>query len=629
MDGAIYFALARMSRHFDVKVKRTSKGAPPTSQAPASSRSILSPFLAVFCYLASLMPALLLLFFLVFSACHFSAAQSPDRPPPSLIIVGVHLVTLDPRLPNATAVAIAGERIVAVGDDTSILRLAAPSTRVIHASGRVVLPGLTDAHAHLVSLGIEADELDLRGVASEAEVGRRLAAYAKSHPTGWVAGHAWDQNLWSPAQFPDARTLDAAAPGRAVVLSRIDGHALWASQAALAAGGVTRETADPAGGRILRRSDGEPTGVLVDRAMALVEKAIPDDPDDSAIERAILFASDRCLRVGLTGVHDMGTSAHAAAVMQKLAREGRLPIRVYAYFRRSDFDRLIASPPERGLYFRTQGVKLFADGALGSRGAALLEPYSDDPRNVGLVLGSKSDIASIARRANGAGYQVATHAIGDRAVRDTLDAYEEAIGRDASLRDSPVRSEQAKTANSDASRSPRFRVEHAQVVAPGDRKRFAALGVVASMQPTHATSDAPWAPARLGADRIGTAYAWRSLLDADAHVAFGSDFPIELPSPILGLYAAIARKNADGKPSDGFVPRERITFEEAVRAYTEGAAYAAQAESDRGTIAPGKLADFTIIDLTSEQVNAIEPLRTASVAYTIVGGKVRYSNNHR
>ncbi len=526
--------------------------------------------------------------------------------PADLVLVGGAVLTGDPARPTASALALRGRHVVAVGTDAEVRRLVGPATRVVELGGRVVLPGLTDAHAHLVSLGQEREELDLRAVPSEREAGARLAAYARAHPTGWLFGHAWDQNRWTPAAFPDRRTLDAAAPGRAVVLSRVDGHAAWASSAALAAAGITRASKDPPGGRILRRADGEPTGVLVDTAIALVDKAAPGELDDAALEGFILAAARHCLSVGLVGVHDMGTSTRAAAVMRRLADAGRLPIRVYAYFRASELERVLARPPERGAsFFRTQGVKLFADGALGSRGAALLAPYSDDPKNTGLVMASRAEIAAAARRARAAGYQVTTHAIGDRGVRTVLDAYADALGPGAATADH------------------RFRVEHAQVVSPEDRPRFARLGVIASMQPTHATSDAPWAPARLGTERLSGAYAWRTLSRAGARLAFGSDFPVEAPSPLLGLYAATTRKDADGKtvawPTD-----ERLSLADALGAYTAGAAYAAFAEGDRGRLAPGQLADVTILDLARDALERLEPLRTGKASMTIVDGKVAF-----
>ncbi len=527
--------------------------------------------------------------------------------PADLVLLGGDVRTQDPSQPVAQAVAITGRHLRAVGLDAAVRRLIGPKTRVVQLHGRLVVPGLTDAHAHLVSLGQEQEELDLRAVPSQEEAGARLAAYARAHPTGWLFGHAWDQNRWTPAAFPDRRTLDAAAPGRAVVLSRVDGHAAWASSAALAAAGITRATGDPPGGRILRRADGEPTGVLVDTAIALLDRAAPGELDDATLERYILAAARHCLRVGLVGVHDMGTSMRAAAVMRRLADAGQLPIRIYAYFRASELDRALARKPERGdSFFRTQGVKLFADGALGSRGAALLAPYSDDPKNTGLQMSSRAEIAAAARRARAAGYQITTHAIGDRAVRTVLDAYADALGEHALGVDH------------------RFRIEHAQVVSPEDRARFARLGVIASMQPTHATSDAPWATARLGTERLTGAYAWRTLSRAGARLAFGSDFPVEAPSPLFGLYAATTRKDADGKSAGAYRTDERLSLDQALRAYTAGAAYAAHAEADRGTLVAGALADLTVLDLTGAQAEALEALRTAKVAMTIVAGRVQF-----
>jgi predicted amidohydrolase YtcJ len=511
-----------------------------------------------------------------------------------LVLRGGAIVTHDAARPRVRALAADGGRIVAVGDDAEMAAHIGARTRVIELAGRTVLPALTDGHAHLYCLGCALGELDLDGCRSPAECVARVAA---APPGEWLLGRGWDQNRFADARFPAHAALDAAAPDRPVWLRRIDGHAGWANARALALAGVTAATPDPPGGRILREASGAPSGVLVDAAMALVDRVVPP-PDDGAREQAILRAQAVALENGLTGVHEMGIDAATVAAYRRLARDGRLRLRVYAFAEAADALALLArdpDPPAEDARFLVRGIKLFADGALGSRGAALLVPYNDDPHNLGLILTPVEVLERVAARALERGWQVAVHAIGDRANRMVLDAY--------------------ARAGCAAGRDHRFRVEHAQVLAPGDLERLARLGVVASMQPTHATSDLLWAEARLGRERLAGAYAWRRVLDAGVRLVGGSDFPVEGPSPLAGLYAAV---------TGGGRPEQKLTLDEAIRAFSLDAAFGAFEERWRGRAAPGQAADLTVLDrdLLDAPPRA---LLDAKIDFTIVGGRVVYA----
>jgi predicted amidohydrolase YtcJ len=400
-------------------------------------------------------------------------------------------------------------------------------------------------------------------------------------------------------EFPARAPLDAAAPANPVALRRIDGHALWVNGAALRAAGVTAATPDPDGGSIVRDARGEPTGVLVDNAMALVEDKIPAAAPE-VIRRRVLLGARTAAAAGLTAVHDMGIDASMLAAYRQLAAEGALPVRVRGML---DGDKLMAGRhPDRDedgtALFVLAGVKLWADGALGSRGAALLEPYDDDPGNRGLVLTSRAEVERIARATLAGGWQLAVHAIGDRANREVLDAFAAAGVKPAH----------------------RYRIEHAQVVAPEDLRRFGELGIVASMQATHATSDMPWAEARVGARRLQGAYAWRSMLMAGAPLVGGSDFPVEEVAPLLGLWAATTRQDAAGKPEGGWLPEQKLTLHEALHTYTVAPARAAFAEHRRGRLVPGFVADVTVFD----RELLVERLLATRVDMTLLGGRVVY-----
>jgi hypothetical protein len=523
---------------------------------------------------------------------------------PALILVGGQVRTLDPARPTATALAIAGPRIVAVGSDADVRALAGPGTRVIDLRGAAVLPGLVDAHCHLYGLGADLEHVSLRGLRSERDAARALEPAARARPPGeWVIGRGWDQNLWPEAQFPSRRSLDAAYPGRPILLTRVDGHAAWVSSAALAAAGITAATRDPAGGKIERDARGEPTGLLIDNAVALVEAAVPAPPP-AVIARRIRAAARRAVAAGLTGVHEMGIDDATAAVYRELAARGELPLRVTAYLAgdAAQLARLRQPPAPAVGRFSMRGVKLYADGALGSRGARLGADYDDDPGNRGLWVTAPESLAAAVGVATAAGWQVAVHAIGDAAVSAVLDAVLAA----------------ARAHPGDL----RPRIEHLQVVAPADWDRLVEARAIASMQPTHATSDMPWAERRVGA-RIAGAYAWRTVIERGIPLAAGSDFPVEEVSPLLGLYAAVTRQDGAGAPSGGWYPAQRLTLEEAIAAFTSGAAYAERAERARGMLAPGRDADVTVLD---GPLAADRSLLARRAQLVIVGGEVVYDH---
>jgi hypothetical protein len=536
----------------------------------------------------------LILIALLLEAVGGGRAVAAAEAPADLVLRNGDVLTQDLGRPHAHAVAVRGDQIIAVGDDAAVSALIGPGTRVIDLKGRAVVPALTDAHAHLTGLGFALGDVDLRGVASADECARRAAAAAAASPKSarpWIMGRGWDQNRFADKAFPTHATLDQI--DRPVFLERIDGHAGWANAEAMTRAGVTRDTKDPPGGRIVRDAKGELTGVFVDNAMDLIGRAIPA-ASDTQIEAAILRAQDIVAAQGLTGIHDMGVSLGTLDVYRRLAAAGRLKIRIYALGSAGDADTLLAKPPAKSApraMLTVRGIKLYADGALGSRGAALLAPYSDDPKNSGLEIMSAAKLEAIARRAVATGWQVAVHAIGDRGNRNVVDAYQRAGVKPAL----------------------RFRIEHAQVVALDDIPRFAKLGIIASMQPTHATSDSPWAEARLGKERTRGAYAWRRMLDAGVPLAFGSDFPVEEPSLVAGLRAGVDRA--------GWTVDQRLTLEETLRAFTTGAAFAAFEESWRGRAAPGMAADLTIFG------GPANTLTRARIDATIVAGKVVYERN--
>ena len=529
------------------------------------------------------------------------------------VLTAATIRTMDPARPVAGAMAFddAGA-ILAVGE-AGALHARWPDATRLDLGSATVIPGLIDAHGPVAGLGLSRMRVELEGTRDKAEVLARLRAFSDSlQPGDWLLGRGWDQNDWPEQVFPTAADLDAAFPDRPVWLERIDGHAGWANSAALRAtgqdldAGGTRGDWHPAGGRIVRDAQGRATGVLVDGAMALVDGVLPA-MDVASAERALSSGMQEAVRHGLTGVHDAGVSLLQMQAYRNLADRGEMPLRIHAM---ADGDgEALAWLCREGAYRHAGGrlqmraVKFYVDGALGSRGAALLEDYSDDPGNRGLVLMSPDQLGEAVAKARDCGIQVATHAIGDRGNRLVLDAYEAALAGHPGLR---------------------WRIEHAQVLAPEDLPRLAGLGVIASMQPTHATSDMPWARERLGPDRIHGAYAWRSLRDSGARLALGSDFPVESVDPRLGLYAAATRTDAAGEPIGGWLPGEVLTPFEALRGFTRDAAWAGFAEAETGTLAEGLRADFVVV---AEDPLAIPAtgLDDLTVLSTWVDGRAAYT----
>lgn len=527
------------------------------------------------------------------------------------LLHGGTIHTLDPSRPSAEAIAVRDDRIVAVGSAAEVERLRGPGTRMIDLRGATVFPGFIDAHAHVEGLGKAGRILKLQGTRTLGEVVERVraASLAGEHSgaSAWIEGRGWDQNDWPGQAFPTWEDLEGAT-ARPVALRRVDGHAVWVNRAALAVAGITPATSDPEGGKLLRFPDGSPTGVFVDNAMDLVTAAIPRADENERMARLRAAMRDMAA-AGLTAAGEMGADDELIAAYRRLGEEEGLTTRIAVYL--SDDDSLLArwweKGPELGSYggfLSVQGVKFYADGALGSRGAALFEDYSDDPGNRGLLLQSEERLGPAVDRSRAAGFQVAVHAIGDRANRMVLDVF-------------------ARSPKATAVLPARSRVEHVQVLEAADVPRFASVKVIASMQPTHATSDMPWAEARLGPARVRYAYAWRTLLDAGARLALGSDFPVESHRPLLGIYAAVTRSDTEGKPAGGWRPEQRLTVEEAVRGFTLDAAYSFGWEESTGSLVAGKYADLVVL---SRDLYAAPPreILDTRVLFTMAGGRVTH-----
>ncbi len=474
--------------------------------------------------------------------------------------------------------------------------------------GRTVIPGIIDSHVHVMGLGLSLLTVDLSNTRTLAEAQQKIADYAAAHPERpWIVGRGWNQEAWGLGRFPTAAELDAAVADRPVWLERVDGHAGWANSAALSVAGVTAATADPAGGRIERLPGGrEPSGVFVDAAMDLVASKVPP-PRATDRDVALHEAQELLVRSGVTAVADMGSSIEDWMTFRRAGDEGRLRVRIMAYAASVPEMTLIGGTgPTQWLYddrLRLNGLKLVLDGALGSRGALLKAAYADDPNNRGLALMNGTQLRNNMSRAAMEGYQVAIHAIGDAANAEALDAIDELSG--------------------DYRGDRRWRIEHAQVVDPADIARFGRHGIVASMQPVHQTSDRLMAEARLGPDRLTGAYAWRTIDEAGSALALGSDAPVEAPDPFAGLAAAVSREDASGEPAGGWQPQQRLTIEEALAAYTAGAAWAGFAEGRFGRLAPGERADFLVLDADPLDVDAAA-LRRIRVLETWIGGRKVY-----
>ncbi|MFT5422610.1 MAG: putative amidohydrolase YtcJ [Phycisphaerales bacterium] len=554
-----------------------------------------------------------------------SPAAAQPAPPPDTIYHHATIYTVNDESPTAQAIAITGDRIEAVGTNGAVLALAGPETVLVNLDSKTVLPGLIDAHGHLAGLGaLSLGVIDLSYTRTYQQVIDLVRAKADRTPKGdWVIGRGWDQESWPGKQMPTHDQLTEAVPDHPVTLSRVDGHALLANQAAMDIAEISPETPSPSGGEILKDSDGEPTGVFVDNAEGLIGRAIPES---ARIELAasLLAAQEQCFSAGLTGVHDMGVSPTDLKTFEALVNDGVLKLRVYAVLSGAYAKDYFA---EHGLTIgdtlTVRSTKLYMDGAMGSRGAWMLEPYADRPTDAdgnpytGLAVSETAYIADITADGIRNGYQVCTHAIGDRGNREALDAYlrGEFMGTDG-IR--PIGAEEP-TMLADA----RFRIEHAQLLSPADIPRFAQLGVIPSMQPKHCTSDMRWVDARVGPERAKGAYAWRSLTDSGAPIVAGSDFPVEPHNPFLGFHSAVTRQNGDSYPPGGWHPEQKLTRMETLKAFTINAAYAAFEENTKGTLEPGKLADFIVIDRDVMTCPEAEILETR-VLTTILGGQVVY-----
>lgn len=520
------------------------------------------------------------------AACGLAHANDPT------LLVAKRIHTGDPDQPVVQAIAWdATGRVLAAGSAKE-LEGRFPGARRHDAGDATVVPGLVDAHAHLMNLGFALLRADLVDAASKDEVIARLRAFEATLPDGaWLLGRGWDQNDWPGKEFPTAADLDAAFPDRPVWLERVDGHAGWANGAALRA--VEKDLSgnwQPEGGRVLRDETGKATGVFIDTAAALVDAVVPP-PDDALRAEALERALESAVAHGLTGVHDMGVSLADLRLMRGFADAGRLPLRISAYANgdAAALDALCAMGPYEHASGRLamRGVKFYVDGALGSRGAALIEDYSDEPGHRGLLVTEPAAYAAGVAKARDCGIQPASHAIGDRGNRIVLDTY-------------------AATLGERAGGDHRWRVEHAQVVHRDDLPRFASLKVIASMQPTHATSDMPWAEARIGRERLYGAYAWQRLRALGVPLALGSDFPVESVDPRLGLYSGVTREDREGRPPGGWLPEQKLSPEQAMEGFTAGAAFASFDEADIGRLAPGFRADFVVLDADPL---AIDPAR--------------------
>jgi predicted amidohydrolase YtcJ len=536
-------------------------------------------------------------------------AQRQAPPPADLILVNTKIYTVDDSHPFVDAMAVRGGRVAFVGSTREALLLRGPSTQVMDLAGRIVIPGMVDAHAHLFGLGTFLRDIDLTDTRSFDAIVARVAGRAKDLPAGrWVIGRGWDQNKWGDTRFPTHEALSRVTPNNPVVLTRIDGHAILANAAAMKAAGVTAATRDPAGGRVERTAAGDPTGVFVDNAMGLVERVVPPLSHDE-MRSAALAAITESNRWGLTGLHDPGEPKEVLDVFEELAKEGKFNLRVYGMISDDSvaIEHYFQRGPQSGLYDNhlwIRAIKLYADGALGSRGAALLDPYADDPKNIGLLKSAPEHLRDVSIRALQHGFQVATHAIGDRGNRVALDAYQAAL-------------EKVPTVDH------RFRIEHVQVLDHADVPRFAQLGVIPSMQAVHQTSDMYWAATRVGPSHVLGAYAWRSLLETGVIIPNGSDFPVERVNPLYSFHAAVSRQDEHDWPPGGWYPEQRMTRDEALKSMTIWPAFAAFQEQLLGSLTTGKLADFDILDRDIMVVPASEILGTQVLA-TYIGGRAVY-----
>ena len=537
-------------------------------------------------------------------------ANAESKPSATLIVTNAAVCTVDKQQPKAEAVAVIGDRIVAVGSRAEIDLWRGPQTKVIDVGGKLLLPGFNDAHAHFIQGGAQLDQVQLTDAAAPEEFARRIAAQVKKTAKGeWILGGRWDETKWAKPELPTKALVDPVTEDAPIFVERYDGHEALANSAAMKLAGVDAKTADIPGGVIVRDASGNPTGVFKDAAMSLIYKAIPPMTHEQRL-RAARGAMKHAASVGVTSVQHMNPEFADVAAYSELAEKGELTTRIYAAPMETDW----RDQAKVGIrhawgssYLRLGAVKGYADGSLGSRTAYMFEPFTDDPGNRGLLSDEMHPPSAMRDRlmqADTARLQIRVHAIGDRAISMTLDIFAD-IEKEHGYHDQ------------------RFAIEHAQHTAQKDFERFAKLHVIASMQPYHAIDDGRWAEGRLGHERARYSYAWRSFLDHGVALAFGTDWPVAPLDPMLGIYAAVTRATLDGKNPGGWIPEEKITLPEAIEAYTSGAAFAEFQENEKGSITPGKLADMVIV---SDNILDLKPeaIRNVKVTTTIVGGKVVY-----
>ena len=536
-------------------------------------------------------------------------AYAQQRPAADVIVTNAKVWTVDPDRPTAEAVAIIGDRIVAVGSAPEVDQWRGSATRIIDGGGRLLLPGFNDSHVHFSSGGQQLDSVDLRDSASEAEFKKRIAERAARFPNEWMTGGDWDDQRWVPARLPTRELIDPVTPKTPVFVNRYDGHMALANAVALKLAGITKATKAPPGGEIVRDANGEPTGILKDAAMDLVYSKIPALPRER-LTRAIRRAMAHAARLGVTSVQDMAPSYADVSVYSELAEKNELTTRIYVAPHISTWEDQAKIGIRRAFgnsYLRLGGTKAFADGSLGSTTAYFFQPYLDAPTTRGLLSEDMIPLSKMRERLVGldsAGLQACVHAIGDEAISTVLDVFQDVV-------------------NKNGPKDRRFRIEHAQHMAAKDFDRFRSLDVIASMQPYHAIDDGRWAEKRIGEERVRLTYAFRTFLNHKVRLAFGTDWSVAPLNPMQTIYAAVTRATLDGKNPEGWVPEQKLKVDEAVQAYTMGSAYAEFQEKEKGSITPGKLADMVIL---SDDIFTIKPeaIKDVTVELTMVGGKVVY-----
>ncbi len=547
--------------------------------------------------------------FLFLSACISMSCQQGTSSQKKVIQNVNGYTFYDGELKEFSAIAFEGGKVIDVYSDTTFE--GGTGSKIIDGKGKVMLPGLIDAHAHVMGLGNMLMNVDLMGIKSLDKALTHIEEYALENPDlNWIEGRGWNNTHWGDGDFPTAQDLDKIVSDRPVWLSRVDGHASWANSKAMEIAGITAETKAPDGGKIIRDENGEPTGIFVDEAEDLIDSKIPKptiDEQQTILKDALKYIRSK----GLTSVHDAGVDPDTVKIYKKIADQGELTTRIYGMISWDSFGELSAQGPMASYQndlFSLQSVKIYADGALGSRGAAMIEPYSDDSDNRGLLFNSQDEMNRMVLKAMSEGFQTNVHAIGDRANRQVLNAFENAKD---SLGEQGLRN----------------RIEHAQIVSLQDIPRFKELNIIASMQPTHATSDMNMAEDRVGPQRIKGGYAWQTFLDQGTVVASGSDFPVENVNPFYGLYSAITRQDHQGQPEGGWYPSESMSRKQALRSFTLDAAYAAHQEDMLGSLEPGKWADFILVDRDLFEVPAIEVWQTEVLESWVAGEKVYSAEN--